>query len=112
MGGKKRPTIKCSSDLAKNSSRKAELLDSDRGRSQKKNGDRRRLARELFTREGFARAFSRTPKLHREAVRKSRGGGLRRAIDPRRQPDEMAPRPHHLVLRNVHPEKMEDCLSR
>src|SRR5215471_1709145 len=112
-GAKKQPTIKCSKLGERSASRKAELLDPDCGRSKKSNSDRATaLAREFFACEGFAREFSRSPKFQREAGRKSRSGRLRRAIDTRRQPDEMAPRAHDLVFRDVHSEEMEGRLSR
>src|ERR1051325_43377 len=113
MGRKKRLTIKCSKHGRKSSSRKAELLDPNRGRSKKSNGDRATaLARKLFARQGFARAVSRSARFQRQARRKSRAGRLRRAINAGSQSDEMAPRAYDLVLRNVHTEKMEIRLSR
>src|ERR1044072_8241175 len=55
MAARKRPTIKCSKPEEKSSRRRAELLDSHRGRSQKPNGDRETA----FVRERFGRGFSR-----------------------------------------------------
>src|SRR5207237_3743356 len=108
---KKRRTIKCLRHVEKNSNRKAELLESNHGRSDRRNDGRANApARKCIVRSTLARAFSTNPGFHDAAVRRIGAGRLRRPIDARCKPDEMASRPHHVVFRNMRTEKVHTAL--
>src|SRR2546423_14359686 len=105
--------IKCSRRGKKSSNRKAELLDPSRGRDSKWNGDRAKaFADGVFSSRETSRALSRSSEFYGQVFREPRSRRLRRAINTGRQPHEMAPRAHNLVLRDFHFKKMGSRLPR
>ena len=52
-----------------------------------------------------ARALHRGARRHARARRAALGGGLRDPVDARREPGQVAPRAHHVVLRDLHPRR-------
>src|ERR1700676_2123349 len=109
MVSKKPRTIKCSRREGKSSSRRGKLLEFNCGRESSSRGGRANSGR-FIAQCPFAFALSRSPRFHDETFRESPPERLRRQIDAGREPTQMASGPHHLVLRNIHPEKMDPGL--